>query len=54
MRDVFIKQMGLTEQDIVALSGGHTLVCLTFIHGGGLYFLHALIVVNALAFYKLV
>lgn len=25
LRDVFIKQMGLTDQDIVALSGGHTL-----------------------------
>ena len=27
LRDVFTKQMGLTDQDIVALSGGHTLVC---------------------------
>ncbi|XP_010691257.2 L-ascorbate peroxidase, cytosolic [Beta vulgaris subsp. vulgaris] len=25
LRDVFIKQMGLNDQDIVALSGGHTL-----------------------------
>lgn len=25
LRDVFIKQMGLTDRDIVALSGGHTL-----------------------------
>ncbi|GAB2233700.1 hypothetical protein Droror1_Dr00002929 [Drosera rotundifolia] len=25
LRDVFIKQMGLSEKDIVALSGGHTL-----------------------------
>lgn len=25
LRDVFVKQMGLTDQDIVALSGGHTL-----------------------------
>ncbi|KAK4440790.1 L-ascorbate peroxidase 1, cytosolic [Sesamum alatum] len=25
LRDVFIKQMGLSEQDIVVLSGGHTL-----------------------------
>ncbi|KAG6432837.1 hypothetical protein SASPL_104425 [Salvia splendens] len=25
LRDVFTKQMGLTDQDIVALSGGHTL-----------------------------
>ncbi|GER34836.1 ascorbate peroxidase [Striga asiatica] len=25
LRDVFIKQMGLTDKDIVALSGGHTL-----------------------------
>ncbi|CAH2041446.1 unnamed protein product [Thlaspi arvense] len=24
LRDVFVKQMGLTDQDIVALSGGHT------------------------------
>ncbi|CAA2971095.1 L-ascorbate peroxidase 1, cytosolic [Olea europaea subsp. europaea] len=28
LRDVFIKQMGLSDQDIVALSGGHTLVCI--------------------------
>jgi len=27
LRDVFGKAMGLTDQDIVALSGGHTLVC---------------------------
>lgn len=26
LRCVFVKQMGLTEQDIVALSGAHTLV----------------------------
>ncbi|KAF7152661.1 hypothetical protein RHSIM_Rhsim01G0221600 [Rhododendron simsii] len=25
LRDVFVKQMGLSDQDIVALSGGHTL-----------------------------
>ncbi|RFS87921.1 hypothetical protein CH426_26425 [Klebsiella aerogenes] len=25
MRDVFVKQMGLSDQDIVALSGAHTL-----------------------------
>lgn len=28
LRDVFVKQMGLTDQDIVALSGAHTLVCI--------------------------
>ncbi|OEL34066.1 L-ascorbate peroxidase 1, cytosolic, partial [Dichanthelium oligosanthes] len=27
LRQVFGKQMGLSDQDIVALSGGHTLVC---------------------------
>lgn len=26
LRDVFVKQMGLSDKDIVALSGGHTLV----------------------------
>ncbi|KAF9592830.1 hypothetical protein IFM89_017795 [Coptis chinensis] len=25
LRDVFVKQMGLSDQDIIALSGGHTL-----------------------------
>lgn len=28
LRDVFVKQMGLTDQDIAALSGAHTLVCI--------------------------
>lgn len=32
LRQVFSTQMGLSDQDIVALSGGHTLV------GGRLYF----------------
>ncbi|MCI31910.1 L-ascorbate peroxidase cytosolic-like, partial [Trifolium medium] len=27
LRDVFGKAMGLSDQDIVALSGGHTIVC---------------------------
>lgn len=27
LRDVFVKQMGLSDKDIVALSGAHTLVC---------------------------
>lgn len=27
LRDVFTKQMGLSDKDIVALSGAHTLVC---------------------------
>ena len=27
MRDVFVKTMGLSDVDIVALSGGHNLVC---------------------------
>lgn len=27
LRDVFGHHMGLSDQDIVALSGGHTLVC---------------------------
>lgn len=26
LRDVFVTHMGLTDKDIVALSGGHTLV----------------------------
>lgn len=26
LRDVFVKQMGLSDKDIVTLSGGHTLV----------------------------
>lgn len=26
LRDVFVAHMGLTDKDIVALSGGHTLV----------------------------
>lgn len=30
LRQVFTKQMGLTDQDIVALSGGHTLVCIGY------------------------
>lgn len=30
LRDVFGKAMGLTDQDIVALSGGHTIVCYDF------------------------
>ena len=30
LRDVFGKAMGLSDQDIVALSGGHTIVCHNF------------------------
>lgn len=31
LRDVFVKQMGLSDKDIVALSGAHTLVCCTLL-----------------------
>jgi hypothetical protein len=30
LRGVFGKAMGLSDQDIVALSGGHTIVCIDF------------------------
>lgn len=47
LRDVFVKQMGLTDQDIVALSGGHTLVCLQILFSSCVFLNCALVCSNA-------